>query len=95
MIADIKVNSLLAILREAGLIYLRNDFRSLRETPEITDIIPCPPSEYFHYVLQTGTKDVISKYKCEIPKQMIIDINIDGLLISKSPSLSLWPILGS
>ena len=95
-IPDVNVNSLLLILRDAGLTYLPKDVRTLRENPKTTDIISCPPGEYFHYGLETALKDVMSKCKSNIlnKENITIDINIDGLPICKSPQLSLWPILG-
>lgn len=86
------VNKLLKILREAGHAELPNDARSLLKTPRTTEIVLCPPGEYFHYGLEQALTDILSTTTIK-ENNVIIDINIDGLPISKSTQKSLWPIL--
>ena len=91
---DIHANSLLAILIDAGLTYLPKDVQSLRNTPRKTITTSCPPGTYLHYGLEKALESMLIKYKDQIEENIEIDINIDGLPITKSPRTSLWPILG-
>lgn len=86
------VNHILDIMRKAGLTELPKDARTLLGTPKQTIITPCAPGEYLHYGLQQCLEDVL---RCEIlDENIIIDVNIDGLPITKSTKRTLWPIQG-
>ena len=86
------MSNLLKMLNKAGHNELPNDTRALVGTPLKTIITPCEPGEYFHYGLKLALTDILSR---EILGDNIeIDINVDGLPITKSTKRTLWPIQG-
>ncbi|KAL7292699.1 hypothetical protein TKK_0013822 [Trichogramma kaykai] len=84
------MNKLLCLLREAGHEDLPKDARNLQRTKK-TQINQYDPGEYYHYRLEKGRKDEISK---ETDPNIKVKLNIDGLPISKSTNRTLWPIQG-
>lgn len=89
------VKALLTLLRENGHSGLPKNRQTLLGTPKHS-IHPrvCSPGEYHHYGLQKCLQrsnfsflDTIDVVK--------IDINIDGVSLSKSSRLKMWPILGA
>lgn len=92
-IAKTHLNSLLAILREEGYSELPKDSRTLLNTPRKTVITPCEPGEYFHYGLQQALTDILDQTKIK-DSNILIDINVDGLPLTKSTHRTLWPIQG-
>uniref|UniRef100_A0ABD2XBM6 Transposase domain-containing protein n=1 Tax=Trichogramma kaykai TaxID=54128 RepID=A0ABD2XBM6_9HYME len=87
-----QMNNLLSILIRAGHDDLHRDIRSIVETPKKTIITPCSPGEYYHRGLQNALVNILKSRK--LPSKIVIDINIDGLPISKSSKRTLWPIQG-
>lgn len=90
------LNNLLRILKEGGLHDLPLDARTLLFTPTKTDIIQMHPSgSYFHYGLENSLRDQLRLMGTKYTDTSIsININIDGLPLSKSTNSQLWPILG-
>uniref|UniRef100_A0ABD2X762 Transposase domain-containing protein n=1 Tax=Trichogramma kaykai TaxID=54128 RepID=A0ABD2X762_9HYME len=79
-------------LHEAGHDDLHRDIRSIVKTPKKTIITPCSPGEYYHRGLQNALVNILKSRK--LPSKIVIDINIDGLPISKSSKRTLWSIQG-
>ena len=87
-----QMNALLRILRKAGHNELHRDIRSIVQTPSRTIITPCDPGEYFHFGLEKAL--TIELGKKNLPLNIVIDVNVDGLPITKTTKRTLWPILG-
>lgn len=87
------VNELLEILRESE-IKVPKDVRTLKGTPKEVATKPMGDGTYVHYGLKDALTDFFRKidYKENI---IYLDFNIDGLPLSKSSNLQVWPILGS
>ena len=85
------ISALLVILQKSNP-NLPKDARTLLKTPKNAQIIPIRGGEY----VSLGVQDVLSKYipNCsKIGNKVNININIDGLPISKSSAMQVWPIL--
>ena len=93
-ITQVATDNLLLILREAGHADLPKTSRSFVNTPRFTKIDVCSPGEYFHYGLEKSLKDTLSRDFTIKETNLKIDINIDGLPITKSTKRTLWPIQG-
>lgn len=86
------LSALLKFLNRNGFSELPNDSRSLLQTPKQRDVVSMPPGNYIHI----GLNKAITFYlKCSefTPSELTIDINIDGVPISKSSNSSFWLIL--
>lgn len=87
-------NELLKINREHGHPELPRTREALLCTP-MRKIIPrpCSPGHYIHYGIE---KSIIrSNYSFLVTEERVeIDINIDGVSLSKSSKRVIWPILG-
>lgn len=87
------LNEILKIMIESGLA-VPKDSRTLLETPrEVITPRKLLPGEYFHVGLSTA----LMKYAdlLNVSEEILIDIGIDGLPLSKSSNSCLWPIMGS
>lgn len=70
------------------------DPRSIVQTPVCVNIKPLNNGSYIHIGIKQGlVKRMASGIKPNF-LQLDIDINIDGLPVSKSSSVDVWPILG-
>lgn len=87
-------NELLQILRNAN-INVPKDSRTLKKTPTDAESIQIDGGLYIHYGVEDCLTDFLIKSKNTflLNDEIIIDINIDGLPISKSSNKQLWPIL--
>lgn len=87
-------NDLLALWREEGYSLPKTRETLVRTTR--TKIIPrvCYPGEYHHFGLDHALTqmNLSSLAECET---IVLDIGIDGLSLSKSSKLKIWPILGA
>lgn len=87
-------NDLLHLLKLNGHEDLPINRESLLNTPRLK-IVPreCAPGEYYHFGLQKSIRrcNYDFLYECEFVE---LDINIDGLALSKSSKRKIWPILG-
>ncbi|KAI8120514.1 hypothetical protein CVS40_8210 [Lucilia cuprina] len=73
---------------------LPKDCRTLKETPRICNKETIEGGTYIHYGIVSFINEYLSHNKiCE--KKISINFNIDGLPVSKSSGLQVWPILGS
>lgn len=78
------VNMLLKFLKQfSSFQHLPNDCRTLLKTPRKTDIVNVFPGTYSHLGLKIGIENVLDKIKI-IPKEIIVDFNIDGVPLSRS-----------
>lgn len=88
------LTALLNILKDEGYNNLPNDGRTLMATPRITTIYKKSGGNYFHYGLQNGIIDELNRLNIsKLNSPIFINLNIDGLPISKSSKSQLWPIL--
>lgn len=97
-IAHNALSGLLEILRKhIPLSILPKDPRTLLKTPRNTNIVQMGSGEYFHYGLLNVCKLIVDSFVLSNINLSKIDlqINIDGLPISRSSNASLWPILCS
>ncbi|XP_067204058.1 uncharacterized protein [Linepithema humile] len=89
-------NKLLQILRKHGHVELPTDVRVLVKTPRNTSatFISLGSGKYIHFGLASGLKRSIKMYSNFINDNNIkININVDGLPISKSSGSQFWPIM--
>ena len=92
-----KLNELLGILRSSGgHSELPKDIRTLIHTPrDISSILKCG-GEYIYSGIHKGIIETFSNYPNLKNSNVIkLDLNIDGLPLSKSSKSQLWSILGS
>lgn len=87
------VNELLEILRESD-IKVPKDIRTLKGTPKDVVATPMGDGKYVHYGLKDALTDFCVKFNYQ-EDIISLDFNIDGLPLSKSSNLQVWPILGS
>lgn len=91
-------NKLLKILKNHGHIELPNDVRVLVHTLRnaSVNIIPVGNGHYVYFSLSSSLERSIKMYSIFIKSNDIrLNINIDGLSISKSSGSQLWPIMAS
>lgn len=88
------LTSLLHLLKSEDHDNLPNDGRTLMNTPRSTTLYKRSGGYYYHYGLQNGITDKLKQLNMSITNHVIyINVNIDGLPISKSSKSQLWPIL--
>lgn len=87
------LNDLLVFLKSDGYQQLPIDSRTLLKTPKTRDVINVEPGKYVHIGIQSGINGILHHLN-HIPKEISLDINIDGVPISRSSSSSFWLILG-
>lgn len=75
--------------------FLPSDARTLLNTPRgpclECPITPLSPGHYCHFGLEAGLLYAISALH-ELPRDLVLSFNIDGLPLSKSSNLQLWPV---
>lgn len=87
------INSLLHTLRNiAQLSFLPKDARTLTQTPKQVTTMEFYEGHYFHFGIENGIRQQMREMDV-VPDTIILDVNIDGLPISKSSSNQFWPIL--
>ncbi|KYM96522.1 hypothetical protein ALC62_12823 [Cyphomyrmex costatus] len=92
------VNELLQILKKHGHSELPNDIRTLMSTPRnaSVNIKSLGGGQYIHFGISIGLERSIKMYNTCIKSNNIkLNINIDGLPISKSSGSQFWPIMAS
>lgn len=89
------INDLLGVLNNHGVQSLPKDVRSLMHTPRSKsfNILKIAGGNYIHFGIETNIVQFIKKY-CWQNSVLILNINIDGLPLSKSSASQFWPILG-
>jgi hypothetical protein len=89
------VSDLLTILRKyEPFNSLPKDSRTLLNTPKSTAVRNVTPGVYTHFGFEEGLVRILNGLQL-VPNELSVQINIDGLPISKSSSAQFWPILGS
>lgn len=88
------LNALLVFLKSHGYPFLPKDSRTLLETPTERKVLQVFPGEYVHIGVKFNTDTIISSFEELLIDELILDINIDGVPISKSSNNCFWPILG-
>jgi hypothetical protein len=87
------VTVLLKFLNSHGHPYLPMDSRTLLETPRCRDVIDVAPGTYVHIGIRAGLEWTLSNL-ISPPENLSLDINIDGVPISRSSGSCFWIILG-
>lgn len=97
-INQIALTSLLQVLSRHGHNDLPRDARTLLNTPRsgTHDIKTLSKGQYVHYGLLKALTSIGNRFPHAFDHRNVIhlDLNIDGLPISKSSKSQLWPILG-
>ena len=89
------VTDLLKLLNQQGGNFskLPLDARTLLRTPKKTIIRPIGGGQYAHIGLEKGLKAVIGLYGIPKGSYVSLQFNVDGIPLTKSTGLQLWPIL--
>lgn len=87
------VSALLKILVTFGFHSLPKDSRTLLKTPKTVEIKTCAGGQYWHNGLSNCLTKIFAKLKSNI--KIRLNINMDGLPLYKSSSISFWPILAN
>lgn len=92
------VNRLLKLLRKHGHDDLPKSGRSLMKTPRNISSkiqnLSCG-GQYIHFGLASELQYSVKKYSVLPPKELKLNINCDGLPLSRSSGSQFWPIMGS
>lgn len=87
-------NQLLKFLKANGFPHLPSDTRSLVQTPISRDVIPMSQGQYIHFGLRQGLANMLDGSDLdELPDELELDFNVDGVPIYKSSKNTFWPIL--
>lgn len=91
------VNKLLHFLREEqDLQSLPANVRTLLKTPRSATPMTMEHGKYCHFGIANGLAFIFKTCNnAQLPDEVILSINIDGLPLVKSSGSQLWPILGS
>ncbi|OXA54423.1 hypothetical protein Fcan01_10426 [Folsomia candida] len=95
-ITNSATSDLLKILRSHNCFSeLPADSRSLLSTPRETSTITVAPGKYVAFEWVRYVKDIVSRNVTKFPSKVVnLQINIDGIPLTKSSSQQFWPILG-
>ncbi|XP_011684334.1 PREDICTED: uncharacterized protein LOC105447823 [Wasmannia auropunctata] len=94
-ISHIALSELLSKLRTCGHTDLPKDARTLLSTPRNSIVEVSADNSFFHYGLKKAIIEQLARTQFIAENKIIqIDLNIDGLPISKSSKSQIWPILG-
>lgn len=92
----IKRNALSELLkflkRRKGFSDLPSDSRTLLKTPKHRNVISLPPGNYCHIGLVRAIDHYIAQFRVT-PVEVMMDVNIDGVPLSRSTSNCFWLIL--
>ncbi|CAG7717764.1 unnamed protein product [Allacma fusca] len=91
-ISQISLSALLKMLKSHSCFgTLPLDARTIMGTAKLTDTMTVDPGKYVHFGIQKGVVKKLSTFNYT-GNQVTLDINIDGLPISKSGRSQVWPI---
>ena len=94
-ISQVALGSLLQILRGSGT-DLPKDPRTLLQTPKVVNVANVAGGSYFYFgvasAIQSRTRMCFATL-CNVC-ELNLHINVDGLPLSRSSTVQLWPILG-
>lgn len=93
---QVKQNCLDSLLQ-----YLKTDYpnlpldsRTLMRTPKSRAVIDLAPGKYVHIGVRNNLENYLNNFEQEqLPKELLLDFNIDGLPLSKSSNSCFWLIL--
>jgi len=90
------VSALLQILQSNG-INVPKDARTLMQTPKTVDVASIAGGSYFYFGIADAIHSRVSSQYVSMSggNDIHLHINIDGLPLSRSSSVQLWPILGT
>ncbi|XP_024941867.1 uncharacterized protein LOC107268608 isoform X2 [Cephus cinctus] len=90
-------NELLKLLKHNGHSHLSADIRTFLRTPKLDSqtIESVNGGQYVHFNLSSSIERLITKYFQDIPSELKLHINVDGLPVSKSSGSQFWVILAS
>lgn len=91
-ITRVAVNSLLKFLKKNGFYFLPADSRTFFQTPKTREVVDMAPGKYSHIGIKRGLDYNMSQLG-DLPSEIELDFNIDGVPISKSSKSSFWLIL--
>lgn len=94
-LALVHVNRLLRILIRHGHNELPTDCRSLLQTPRVNHVIQMNSGIYHHFGIKKMLLRSAQKNFCKdnMPNEILLNVNIDGLPLVKNSSSQFWPIL--
>lgn len=95
VITQTGLTALLGILRKNGIGCLPLDSRTLLRTPTTRMIDILAPGEKYCHIGLVKAITVYMRNSAEPPKELIVDINIDGLGLYLSSQKGIWLILAS
>lgn len=87
------VTAMLKLLKANGHPELPSDCRTLLETPKTRDTVDLPPGKYCHVGLFKGLRSYAKNCQ-QVPSEMTLDVNVDGVPISISSASHFWLVLG-
>lgn len=88
------VTSLLKVLKTHHCFSsIPQDCRTLRKTPRKIKIYPISPGQYCHFPLKETLIKLYRTNQCAL-SVLSVQLNVDGLPISRSSSKQFWPVLG-
>jgi hypothetical protein len=73
--------------------HLPSDSRTLLRTPRQTEVTELKPGIYCHFGIENELKRLLSDVKGNIMPKITLQMNVDGLPITKSTNRQFWPIL--
>lgn len=90
------LTKLLKVLkRHPALGELPSDSRTLLKTPRCVNTKEMKPGSYYHFGLVDGlSRSLSSLGLIELPSEILVQINMDGLPLADSSNSQFWPILG-
>lgn len=89
-------NKILNVLRDNGHKELPKTRATLVHTPRSQlNLRDCPPGDYFHFGIEESLLQFPENSYPASAECIMLDIGIDGLPLSRSSTLCLWPILAS
>ena len=87
-------NDCLAVFNKHGIGNFSSDARSCVGSLRKVDTVVMAPGRYFHFGLKTALNDALQYITLDTNcSELRIQVNVDGLPISRSSNLSFWPIL--
>ena len=93
-VSHTQLTSLLKILRKyEPHTHLPKDSRTLMKTPRTKDTSICAPGEYAHFGFPEDMNYLVKLCKVQTVGDIMFQINIDGIPLTKSSSTQFWPIL--
>ena len=87
------VNELLKILSKQGL-SVPKDSRTLLKSPRVVDVVSKCGGTFSYLGIKTGILIALENMQA-VENEIFLDVDIDGVPLTKSSNSQLWPILGA